>query len=165
MPKLSAGILLHRKGSSGAEVFLVHPGGPFWAKKDIGSWSVPKGEYTEAEDPLVAAKREFFEETGLALPKGELCELGDVKYSNKIVKVWALEGSLDARRITSNTFTMEWPPKTGRKQEFPEVDRAGWYPLAAAKEKLVKGQVPLIAMLEKQLDIEPNDEVPQLSLL
>lgn len=165
MPKLSAGILLYRKGNSGAEVFLVHPGGPFWAKKDSGSWSVPKGEYDESEDALSAAKREFYEETGLTLPAGELLELGEVKYGNKIVRVWMLEGSVDARRIKSNTFTIEWPPKTGRKQEFPEVDRAGWYPLAAAKEKLVKGQAPLVGMLEQVLGVEPDNAASQLSFL
>lgn len=165
MPRHSAGILLHRKGSTGVEVFLVHPGGPFWARKDVAAWSVPKGEYDEAEDPLAAAKREFAEETNLALPPGELRELGEVKYNNKIVRVWALEGSVDARRVKSNTIKLEWPPKTGRIQEFPEVDRAGWYPLAAAKEKLVKGQVPLIDMLQEYLGIESTDGPPQLSFL
>jgi len=165
MPKHSAGILLYRKGGAGVEVFLVHPGGPFWARKDVAAWSVPKGEYDESEEALAAAQREFTEETSFAVPAGELQELGQVKYGNKILRVWALEGSVDARRIKSNTVTIEWPPKTGRKQEFPEVDRAGWYPLAAAKEKLVKGQVPLIAMLEERLGVEPTEAPSQLSLL
>jgi predicted NUDIX family NTP pyrophosphohydrolase len=147
MPKLSAGVMLYRQGDRGLEIFLVHPGGPFWAKKDVGSWSIPKGEYVEGEDALAAAKREFREETGFDLPKGQVSELGNVKYNNKILSTWFLEGSIDARRVSSNTFTMEWPPKTGRKQEFPEVDRAGWFPPAIAKQKLVKGQVELVDRL------------------
>lgn len=165
MPKHSAGILLYRKGNAGVEVFLVHPGGPFWVRKDVGAWSIPKGEYLENEDALAAARREFAEETSLALPQGDLQELGEVKYNNKILRVWVLEGSVDARRIKSNTITLEWPPKTGRTQEFPEVDRAGWYPLGAAKEKLVKGQAPLIDMLQEYLGAEPAQDPSQLSFL
>jgi len=157
MPKLSAGIALYRTGGSGLEIFLVHPGGPFWAKKDLAAWSFPKGEYGEDEDALAAAKREFREETGFDLPAGDVAELGQVKYSNKVLTVWSLAGSIDARRVKSNTFTMEWPPKTGRTQEFQEVDRAGWFPPAIAKQKLVKGQVELVDRLCEQLDVSADE--------
>jgi predicted NUDIX family NTP pyrophosphohydrolase len=149
--------MLYRHGDRGLEILLVHPGGPFWAKKDVGSWSIPKGEYAEGEDAFVAAKREFREETGFDAPDGQAGELGDVKYSNKVLTTWFLEGSLDARRVSSNTFTMEWPPKTGRKQEFLEVDRAGWFPPAIAKQKLVKGQVELVDRLCEQLDVSTDE--------
>lgn len=167
MPKLSAGIVLYRRGDNGLEVFLVHPGGPFWAKKDIGSWSIPKGEYQEGDAPLAAAEREFHEETGFELPTGEASELGTVKYGNKILTAWSLAGSIDARRVKSNMFTMEWPPKTGRKQDFPEVDRAGWFPPAIAKQKLVKGQVELVDKLLEQLDvsIDEAENQSQMTLL
>jgi predicted NUDIX family NTP pyrophosphohydrolase len=167
MPKLSAGILLYKKTSGKLEVFLVHPGGPFWAKKDEGSWSVPKGEYLEGDDAWQAAQREFREETGFEAPAGELIELGEVKYNNKLLVVWAMEGSVDARRVKSNTFTMEWPPKTGRKQDFPEVDRAGWFMPAYATRKLVKGQVELIDRLLLKLGISDDEATSetQLSLL
>lgn len=157
MPKLSAGVVLYRHGDRGLEIFLVHPGGPFWAKKDVGAWSIPKGEYAEDEDAFAAAKREFREETGFDVPRGQASELGNVKYGNKILTAWSMEGSLDARRVNSNTFTMEWPPKTGRKQEFPEVDRAGWFPPAIAKQKLVKGQVELVDRLCEQLDVSADE--------
>jgi len=167
MPKLSAGIMLYRSGPQGPELFLVHPGGPFWAKKDEGAWSIPKGEYLEGEAALDAAKREFKEETGFDLPAGDTKEVGSVKYNNKIVTAWAVQGSVDARRVNSNTFTMEWPPKTGRKQEFAEVDRAGWFPLAAAKRKLVSGQVELVDRLSEQLGVSADlgDDQTQISLL
>jgi predicted NUDIX family NTP pyrophosphohydrolase len=167
MPKLSAGIMLYRQGDRGLEIFLVHPGGPFWAKKDVGSWSIPKGEYAEGEDALAAAKREFREETGFDLPKGQVSELGNVKYNNKILSTWFLKGSIDARRVSSNTFTMEWPPKTGRKQEFPEVDRAGWFPPAIAKQKLVKGQVELVDRLCEHIgsSVDEAESQSQMTLL
>lgn len=168
MPKLSAGIMLYRTvGSGGVEIFLVHPGGPFWAKKDMGAWSIPKGEYDEGEEGLAAAKREFKEETGFDLPAGQALELGTVTYNNKIVAAWAVKGSIDARRVRSNTFTIEWPPKTGRRQEFAEVDRAGWFVPAAAKQKLVKGQVDLVDMLCEQLGIsgDATENQSQMSLL
>ena len=168
MPKLSSGILLYRYKDKYIEVFLVHPGGPFWAKKDLGAWSLPKGEYASGEDQKQAARREFKEETGFDAPNGAMRELGDVKYSNKIVTVWALEGSVDARRIQSNTFTMEWPPKTGKQQEFAEVDRAGWFSPVQAKQKLVKGQVELIDRLCDMLGVEIDDDgqsAQQMSLL
>jgi predicted NUDIX family NTP pyrophosphohydrolase len=153
MPKLSAGIMVYKYVDGGVQVFLVHPGGPFWAKKDASAWSVPKGEYEESDDPWEAAKREFTEETGFMPPPGEQIDLGVVKYSNKLLTVWAVEGEVDASKVVSNTFTMEWPPKSGEQQEFPEVDRAGWFSLAIAQEKLVKGQVPLLERLAKALQV------------
>jgi predicted NUDIX family NTP pyrophosphohydrolase len=141
--KRSAGILLYRLTGDEPEVLLVHPGGPFWARKDAGVWSIPKGEYAEDEDPQACALREFAEETGAALPPSELADLGSVRQkSGKVVTAWAAEGDLDADRIESNTFEMEWPPRSGRRQAFPEVDRAGWFGLDGAREKLNPAQAP-----------------------
>jgi predicted NUDIX family NTP pyrophosphohydrolase len=146
--KRSAGILLHRERDGAREVLLVHPGGPFWAKKDAGAWSIPKGEYDEGEDPRECAAREFEEELGSPLPDGELTELGTVKLkSGKEIVAYAVAGDLDADAITSNTFTMEWPPRSGRMGEFPEVDRAGWFGLAEAREKLNPAQAELLDRL------------------
>jgi predicted NUDIX family NTP pyrophosphohydrolase len=137
MAKLSAGILLYRLRRNQLEVFLVHPGGPFWTKKDLGAWSIPKGEFAAGDDPLSAAKREFQEETGFAMPMGELHFLSEVRLtSGKIVTAWALEGTCDADAIHSNTFSLEWPPKSGKTQEFPEVDRAAWFTLDDAAHKI-----------------------------
>ena len=145
--KTSAGILLYRRSPAGIEVFLVHPGGPFWAKRDIGSWTVPKGEVNSDENLLQAAKREFHEETG-ARVDGEFVELAPVRQpSGKMVHGWAVEGDVDAAAITSNTFSIEWPPKSGKTREFPEIDRGGWFALAEAREKLLPGQVPLLDQL------------------
>jgi predicted NUDIX family NTP pyrophosphohydrolase len=143
--KRSAGILLHRDG----DVLLVHPGGPFWARKDAGAWSIPKGEYDEGDDPRAAALREFEEELGSALPAGtELVELGTVKQkSGKVITAYAAAGDLDADAIRSNTFTIEWPPRSRRMQEFPEVDRAGWFSLDEAREKLNPAQAELLVRL------------------
>jgi predicted NUDIX family NTP pyrophosphohydrolase len=147
MPRTSAGLLLYRRTASGIEVFLVHPGGPFWAKKDAGAWSIPKGEYLPGEDPLAAARREFAEETGIVLD-GEAVDLGSVKQAGgKIVRAWAIEGDCDAGAIRSNTFALEWPPRSGRQQEFPEVDRAAWFDLETAEEKILKGQLDFIRRL------------------
>lgn len=146
--KRSAGILLHRRGAGGVEVLLVHPGGPFWARKDAGAWSIPKGEHTDEEDPRACALREFEEETGTALGAVELAELGAVKLKGgKQVTAWAAEGDLDPEAIRSNTFEIEWPPRSGRRQSFPEVDRAGWFDLDAAREKLNPGQAPFLDRL------------------
>jgi predicted NUDIX family NTP pyrophosphohydrolase len=129
-------------------VLLVHPGGPFWAKKDAGAWSIPKGEYDDGEDPRACAAREFEEELGSPLPAGALEELGTVKLrSGKQIVAFALAGDLDADAIHSNTFTLEWPPRSGRMQEFPEVDRAGWFGLDAAREKLNPAQAELLDRL------------------
>jgi predicted NUDIX family NTP pyrophosphohydrolase len=133
------------------EVFLVHPGGPFWAKKDLGAWSIPKGEYSEGEDALAAARREFEEETGMAAA-GEPIPLKDIRQpGGKIVKAWALEGDLDASSVRSNMFSMEWPPKSGRTQEFPEIDRGEWFPIEAARTKLLKGQAGFLVELASKL--------------
>jgi predicted NUDIX family NTP pyrophosphohydrolase len=143
MPKKSAGILLCRFGSE-PEFFLVHPGGPFWAKKDEGAWSIPKGEFDDDENPLEAAIREFKEETGFDI-SGNFIALTPVKQSSgKVIYAFALEYNLDASLLKSNTFTMEWPPKSGRQQEFPEVDRGGWFNAEAGRIKLNKGQVPIM---------------------
>jgi predicted NUDIX family NTP pyrophosphohydrolase len=129
-------------------VLLVHPGGPFWAKRDKGAWSIPKGEYEDGEDPQACALREFEEELGTPLEAGELVELGSVRQRNgKVVTAWAAEGDLDAAAIRSNTFAMEWPPRSGRTREFPEVDRAGWFTLDEAREKLIEAQSPLLDRL------------------
>lgn len=147
MPKRSAGILMYRQRSNELEVFLVHPGGPLWAKKDFGSWSIPKGEYLDGEDPLGVAKREFLEETG-SIVEGEFQELGEVKLpSGKIVIAWAVAGDLDAAGITSNTCWIEWPPGSGRQIEIPEVDRGAWFTIEQARERLSRGQLPLLARL------------------
>ena len=137
----SAGILLYRIRDGEPEVLIVHPGGPFWARKDAGAWSIPKGEHDDDEDAQACALREFEEETGTALTPAALADLGTVRLkSGKLVAAWAVEGDLDADTITSNTFELEWPPRSGRTQEFPEVDRASWFGLDAAREKLNPAQ-------------------------
>ena len=140
----SAGIVLHRAGDGGPEVLLVHPGGPFWAKKDDGAWSIPKGEYEPDEDALACALREFEEETGTRLDAAELVDLGAVvQKAGKEVRAWAVRGDLDPATVRSNSFTMEWPPRSGRRQEFPEIDRAEWFTLDAARVKLVVRRAPI----------------------
>ena len=142
---LSAGVLLHRTGPDGAvQVLLAHMGGPFWARKDEGAWSIPKGEHPASEDPRDAARREFAEELGSPAPDGELRELGTVRSGSKVVAAFALTGDLEADRIVSNTFTIEWPPRSGRTQSFPEVDRAAWFDLETARRKIVKSQRPFL---------------------
>ncbi|SDU88567.1 NUDIX domain-containing protein [Jiangella alkaliphila] len=146
--KQSAGILLHRAGPDGVEVLLGHMGGPFWAKKDAGAWSLPKGEYDDTETPEAAARREFTEELGLPVPAGELVELGTVKQSGgKTVTAWALRGDLDPGAVVPGTFELEWPPRSGHTQEFPEVDRVAWFPLDVAREKIVKAQAAFLDRL------------------
>jgi predicted NUDIX family NTP pyrophosphohydrolase len=141
MQKLSAGLLMFRRRDSEVQVFLVHPGGPFWQKKDEGAWSIPKGEYSDGEDPLGAAKREFEEETGIKA-EGEFISLDQMRQpSGKVITAWAFEGDCSPESIRSNTFSMEWPPKSGRTQEFPEVDRADWFSLDDARKLILKGQV------------------------
>ena len=140
MAKRSAGLILYRRSGSSVEVFLVHPGGPFWAKKDLGAWSIPKGEYSDGEDPLAAARREFQEETGFTA-RGEFVELGSVQQAGgKVVSAWALEGDCDPRKLQSTTFTMEWPPRSGRHIEVPEVDRGSWFSIAEARVRLLAAQ-------------------------
>ena len=151
MGKKSAGLLMYRRRQGILEFLLVHPGGPFWAKKDLGSWSIPKGEYTSDEDPVEVAKREFEEETSFKA-SGKFIPLTPLKQpSGKIITAWAFEGDCDASAIKSNTFAMEWPPRSGRQQEFPEVDRAAWFPLPIAKEKITKGQVDFLEELNRIL--------------
>jgi len=146
---LSAGILLHREREGAREVLLVHPGGPYWARKDEGAWSIPKGECADGEDPRLCALREFEEELGVAPPAAaELRELGSVRLrSGKHVTAWAAPGDLDADAIRSNTFTLEWPPRSGNRQEFPEVDRAGWFGLDEARRKLNPAQTAFLDRL------------------
>jgi len=151
MPKRSAGILMYRRPGADIELLLVHPGGPFWARKDLGAWSIPKGEYSEGEDALAVARREFEEETG-ARPRGDLLPLGElVQPGRKIVTAWALEGDFDPAGLKSNLFEIEWPPKSRRKQSFPEVDRAQWFSPADARRKILKGQSEFIARLLKAI--------------
>lgn len=151
MPKQSAGLLLYRVRGAEIELFLVHPGGPFWAKKDATGWSFPKGEVNENEDLLEAAQREFREETGLTV-LGPFVPLGEMKQSGgKIVHAWTAEGECDPEKIVSNTFELEWPPKSGKRAMFPEVDRAGWFTPAVAREKLHKGLVGFVDRLEAAL--------------
>ena len=150
VPALSAGLLMFRRRSGAVEVLLVHQGGPFWQKKDEHAWSIPKGEYAD-EDPLSAAQREFEEETG-SKPEGEFIPLGDCRQpSGKLVKAWAFEGDLDAARITSTSFSLEWPPKSGKMREFPEVDRAEWFSSDVAREKILKGQAGFLDRLLARL--------------
>ncbi len=151
MAQRSAGILLYRRRRGGVEVLLVHPGGPFWANKDEGAWSIPKGLYAADEDPLAAARREFAEETGAEVA-GEAVALGSFRQSSaKIVDAWAIEGDFDPATLESNTFTLEWPPRSGETREVPEVDRAGWFTPEEAVRKLVKGQRPIIQALLRHL--------------
>lgn len=151
MKKQSAGILLYRFRGKTAEVLLVHPGGPFWKNKDDGAWSIPKGEYDETEDPLLAAIREFEEETGQPV-QGSFLPLTPVKQkSGKWVHAWVLEGELDEKEIRSNFFEMEWPPRSGKQQSFPEIDKAAWFSLNEAKKKINPGQAGLLNELEELL--------------
>lgn len=148
--KKSAGLLMYRRRGGELEVLLVHLGGPYWAKKDEGSWTIPKGEFTE-EDGLHAAIREFIEETGFA-PEGQFQPLKPVvQAGGKVVYAWAFEGDCDPTRLRSNTFALEWPPGSGRIQNFAEVDRAAWFPLAEARRKILRGQLPLLDELESKL--------------
>jgi predicted NUDIX family NTP pyrophosphohydrolase len=153
MPKISAGLLVYRRVRGSVEVLLVHPGGPLWAGRDEGAWSIPKGEFGAGEDPLEVARREFAEELGQGPPPGSPDPLGELRQpSGKRVSAWALEGDLDVSEVTSNTFQMEWPPRSGVRGEFPEVDRAGWFDLDAARGKLLKGQVGFLDRLEERLE-------------
>src|SRR5438477_3115752 len=144
MPKRSAGLLLYRRRDEAVEVFLVHPGGPFWAKKDLGAWSIPKGEYGENEDPFSAAQREFEEETGSAAP-ADAKPLGELKQAGgKVVLAWAAEGDCDSEKLLSNQCQIEWPPRSGRMIDIPEVDRAAWFSLEDAREHILKSQQPFL---------------------
>jgi len=149
MAKQSAGLLLYRKRAGSIEVFLVHPGGPFWKNKDQGAWSIPKGEFEDDEEPLEAAKREFREETGFAA-EGEFLPLQPVRQpSGKVIHAWAQESDIDAGAVKSNSFSMEWPRGSGRMAQFPEIDRAAWFPIKDARRKMLKGQLPFLDQLQQ----------------
>jgi predicted NUDIX family NTP pyrophosphohydrolase len=148
VPKLSAGVLLYRTRDGGVEVLIAHPGGPFWAGKDDGAWSIPKGEYTDGEEPWTVAQREFLEELGLPLPAGSRIDFGALKQpSGKVITGFAVEGDLDVTDAHSNTFELEWPKGSGRVREFPEIDRVGWFGVAQARTKLLTGQRPFLDRL------------------
>ena len=150
--KTSAGILLYRRRGGELEVFLVHPGGPFWAKKDLGAWSLPKGEVDEGEDPLAAAIREFTEETGFPVA-GDFRPLRPQRQpSGKTILAWAVEGDCDPAQLRSGMFSMEWPPRSGKQQEFPEVDRGEWFTVEEARKRIVGGQVPFLEELNAWLE-------------
>lgn len=152
MPKLSAGLLLYRRSEVGLEVLIAHPGGPFWARKDDGAWSIPKGEYSSGDDAWEEAQREFTEELGLAVPEGPRFDLGEVRQAGgKVVTAFAVGADLDVTEARSNTFEMEWPPRSGRMQEFLEVDRVAWVPVEVARIKLLKGQLPILDRLAAAL--------------
>jgi predicted NUDIX family NTP pyrophosphohydrolase len=156
MAQKSAGILMYRIIDRHPEVLLVHPGGPFWATRDDGAWSIPKGLFDDGEDPLTAARREFEEETGCR-PVGNLIPLGHFKQpSGKIISAWAVEGDFDLGNFQSNLFSMEWPPKSGRVKEFPEADRAAWFAPDEAMRKITKGQVPIVAAFLQRLGARPS---------
>ena len=155
MPRRSAGLLMVRWRNRQLEVFLVHPGGPFWANKDLGAWSIPKGEYSEGENPFEAARREFEEETGFTA-QGNFFELGTLKQAGgKFVSAWALEGDCDPKNLISNRFQLEWPPRSGRLVEFPEVDRGAWFSIAEAEERILKSQQPFLQTLKRKLSLDP----------
>jgi predicted NUDIX family NTP pyrophosphohydrolase len=151
MAKQSAGLLMYRRRNRRLDVFLVHPGGPFWAKKDLGAWSISKGEYGEGEAPLQAAIREFHEETGFTA-QGNFLELGAVQQSGgKVVSAWAFEGDCDPGDLISNRCQLEWPPRSGRRIEIPEVDRGGWFSISEAREQILKSQEPFLDRLSRML--------------
>ena len=151
MPQRSAGLLVYRRRGT-TEMLLAHPGGPFWKGKDLGAWTIPKGLCESGEDALVAALREFREEMGSEAPAGPFAPLGEFKQpGGKVIAVFAVEGDFDCTRLASNSFTLEWPPKSGRQQQFPEIDRAAWFALADARRKILKGQAPILAALMAKL--------------
>jgi predicted NUDIX family NTP pyrophosphohydrolase len=159
MPKLSAGLVLFRWSGSTLEVFLVHPGGPFWQKKDWGAWSIPKGEYEEGQDPLEVAYREFEEETGMRAETRNPIPLDDIKQpSGKIISAWAIEQDCSSKSIRSNSFSMEWPPRSGKIQEFPEIDRAEWFVIDEGRQRLTKGQVGFLDRLAGKLNYSLNPD-------
>jgi predicted NUDIX family NTP pyrophosphohydrolase len=152
VPKRSAGLLLYRITDAGVEVLLGHPGGPFWARKDDGAWTIPKGEYVDDEDPWAAAQREFREELGLSAPTGPRLDMAPVKQpGGKIITAYAVRGDLDVAHSRSNTFELEWPKGSGKVREYPELDRVGWFAIDTARSKLLKGQVPLLDRLLEHL--------------
>jgi predicted NUDIX family NTP pyrophosphohydrolase len=156
MARRSAGILLFRRHAGTPQVLLVHPGGPLWARRDLGAWSIPKGEIGDGEDPKACARREFEEELGTAPPEGPLLDLGEIRQrGGKVVTAWGLEGELDPGEVRSGTFTMEWPPRSGTMREFPEVDRAAWFGVDEARERLLPAQAELVERLLERLAESP----------
>jgi predicted NUDIX family NTP pyrophosphohydrolase len=154
MPKRSAGLMMYRRSTGVLEVFLVHPGGPIWAKKDKGAWTIPKGEYEEDENPLVAARREFEEETGFQAT-GEFLDLGSIRQkSGKIVTAWAFQGDCDPAKLVSNTCEIEWPPRSGRSLEIPEVDRGRWFDVAEARKYIRSEQERLLDSLQTRIQFQ-----------
>lgn len=163
MPKRSAGLIMYRFRDGKPELLLVHPGGPFWAKKDAGAWSIPKGEYLEGEDPLQVAVREFHEETGLQAT-GPFLELAEIRQAGgKLVKAWAFAGDCEPASLVSNTFTIEWPPRSGRQAAFPEVDRAAWFDFPTAEEKILPSQRPLLGQLLPRIQSPSHPAAPSPS--
>jgi predicted NUDIX family NTP pyrophosphohydrolase len=159
MPKLSAGVLLYRICDGVVEVLIAHPGGPFWARKDDGAWSIPKGEYTDGDDPWLAAQREFSEEIGLSLPAGPRVDLASLKQAGgKVVTAFAVRGDLDITDARSNTFELEWPKGSGRVREFPEVDRVGWFSVMQARVKLLTGQRTFLDRLMADASLAGSSE-------
>ena len=157
MKKLSAGLIVYRQAGDGIEVLIAHMGSPWWAKKDAGAWSIPKGEYQEGEDPMANAKREFKEELGKDVPGGKWLDLGTIEQKNsKTVIAWAVEGDLDVSHTTSNKVTIEWPPRSGKTQEFPEIDRIAYFPLNVASQKLIPAQVELLERLAQKLGTDTH---------
>jgi predicted NUDIX family NTP pyrophosphohydrolase len=153
VPKRSAGLLIYRRHEDQLQVFLVHPGGPFWAKKDLGAWTIPKGEYEFDQEPLNAAKREFHEETGFAPPQQNYFELGAIKQaSGKIVSGWAAEGNCDPAHLVSNFCQVEWPPRSGHLIDIPEVDRGEWFEIPEARNRILKSQQPFLEILNRKLE-------------
>jgi predicted NUDIX family NTP pyrophosphohydrolase len=163
MKKQSAGIVVYRFKEDVPQVLLAHMGSPWWAKKDIGAWTIPKGGIEEGEEALDTAKREFTEELGLQAPEGEYADLGSIdQHNNKTVQAWAVEADIDISDIKSNTFELEWPPRSGQKQEFPEIDRAAWFGLAEAAQKTVRGQAELFEKLANLLHVPyGTEEIPE----
>jgi predicted NUDIX family NTP pyrophosphohydrolase len=157
MKQRSAGLLLYRRRESAPDFFLVHPGGPFWAKKDAGAWSIPKGLYAEGEEPLAAAKREFREETGFAVA-GDFVALGEFRQpSRKVISAWMVEAGCDAGAVKSNLFAMEWPPRSGKIAEFPEIDRAAWLAPSDAFVKILRGQKPILEQALARIARQKHD--------
>ena len=157
MPKKSAGLLLYRKAQKGPELLLVHPGGPFWVKRDAGAWSIPKGEYEGDEEPLACAMREFEEELGAPPPQGKILPLGELSQpSRKTIIAYAVEGDFDPQRLRSNTFEIEWPPKSGQLKSFPEVDKAAWFTIEESRTKIQSGQAPFIDRLLEALGLRSS---------
>jgi predicted NUDIX family NTP pyrophosphohydrolase len=151
MPRQSAGLLVYRRKLSRLQVFLVHPGGPFWAKKDLGAWSIPKGEIDESEEALSAARREFAEEVGSGIDGTFIALTPRAQPSRKLIHAWAVEGDVDETGVKSNEFEIEWPPKSGKMQRFAEVDRAAWFSIVEARQRIHRGQIPFLDELAQML--------------